>query len=143
MLIPNPDLDFLKFWPQNPFLANLGLKSQSCPFCLKIDTHGISEMLILIPTLVFWISNPNFPFWANMAQKIQSCLLCLKIGTHGISRMLILIPTLVFWIWNPNFLLGKFGPNKSKLSVLTENWQACYLEDTGSYSNISFINFQF
>ena len=55
----------LSFWNFNPkiqFQANLGPSIQSCLFCLKIGTHGISRMLILIATLVFWISNPNFLF---------------------------------------------------------------------------------
>ena len=118
VLIPNPDLDFWNSDPKIHFWANLGPKSQSCPFCLKIGTHGISRMLILIPTLIFWNSNPKTHFWANLVQKSQSCAFCLKIGTHGISRMLTLIPALVFWISNCKFALGKFGPKKSKLSVL-------------------------
>ena len=76
------------FWISNPkihFWANLGSKSQSCPFCLKIGTHGISRMLILIPTIIFWNSMPKIYFWANLGQKIQSCAFWLKIGTHGIS----------------------------------------------------------
>ena len=50
---PQSALRFLKFLPQNPFWANLGRKSQICSFSLKIGTHGISRMLILIPTSVF------------------------------------------------------------------------------------------
>ena len=49
-------LRFLKFWPQNLFWANLGQKCQSFSFCLKIDTHVLSRLLILVPTLIFWIS---------------------------------------------------------------------------------------
>ena len=37
--------------------------------------------------------------------------------------------------------LGKFGPKKSKLPVLTENWYIWYLKDADSYFNISFMNF--
>ena len=69
MLILNPDLDFWNFDPKIHFWANLGPKTQSCPFCLKIGTHGISRMLILIPTLVFWISNPNLLFGQIWAKK--------------------------------------------------------------------------
>ena len=32
-------LRFSKFRPQIYFWANLGRKSESCPFCLKIGTH--------------------------------------------------------------------------------------------------------
>ena len=56
-------------WAISP---NLGQKIQSCPFCLKIGTHGISRMLILIPTLVFWIWNPNFLFGQIWAKNFLS-----------------------------------------------------------------------
>ena len=108
-------LRFLKFRPQNPFLGKFGLKMSNCPFCLKIGTHGISRMLILIPTLIFWNSNPKIYFWANLGQKSQSCAFCLKIASHGISRMLILIPTIVFWIFNSKFLFGQIWTQKVKV----------------------------
>ena len=56
------NISFLNFQPLIHFWANLCQKSQNCPFCLKIDTHSISRMMILIPTLVFWISNPKSIF---------------------------------------------------------------------------------
>ena len=37
--------------------------------------------------------------------------------------------------------MGKFGPKKSKLFVLPENWHMEYLEDTDSYCDISFFEF--
>ena len=51
-------LSFLKFGPQNPFLRKFGPIKSKFQFCLKIGTHGIWKMLILIPTLFFWICNP-------------------------------------------------------------------------------------
>ena len=71
MLIPNPDLDFWNCDPKIHSWANLGPKSQRCLFCLKIGTYGISSMLILIPTLVFWISYPNFLFGQTCAKKVK------------------------------------------------------------------------
>ena len=50
-------LRFLKFWPQNPFFGKCEPKSKTCLFCPQIGAHNISRMLILIPTLVFWVSN--------------------------------------------------------------------------------------
>ena len=41
-----------------------------------------------------------------------------------------------------NLFLGKFGPKKSKLSFLLENWHKWYLEDADSYFDISFLNFE-
>ena len=99
-------------WAISP---NLGQKIKSCPFWLKIGTHGILEVLIPNPDLDFWNSDPKNHFWANLGPKIQSCPFCLKIGTHGISKMLILIPTLVFWISNPNFLFGQIWAKKFKV----------------------------
>ena len=37
--------------------------------------------------------------------------------------------------------MGKFGPKKSKLSVLPENGHTEYGEDTDSYFDINFLNF--
>ena len=39
-------------------------------------------------------------------------------------------------------LLGKFGPKKSNLFILPENWRTLYLEDADSFSEISFLNFE-
>ena len=47
------NISFQNFQPKIHFWANLGQKTQSCLFCLKIGTHGISRMLILISILVF------------------------------------------------------------------------------------------
>ena len=139
VLIPNLDIDLWNSDPKIHFWANLGPKIQSCPFCLKIGTHNISRMLIPNPDLDFWNFDPKIHFWANLGPKSQSCPFCLKIGTHGISRMLILIPTLVFWI---SSFLNEFGPKKSNLFILPENWHTWHLEDADSYSKISFLNFK-
>ena len=118
VLIPNPDLEFWNSDTQVHFWANIGSKIQSCLFCLKIGSHSISRMPIPNPELDFWNFDPKIHFWANLGPKSQSYRFCLEIGTHGISRMLILIPILFQILIS---LLGKFGPKKSKLSVLTES----------------------
>ena len=64
-------LRFLKFLSQNPFWANLGWKCQSCPFFLKIGTHRILTMSILIPILVFWSSVPKSIFGKVWAKKVK------------------------------------------------------------------------
>ena len=46
-------ISFLNFQPNINFWANVGQKTRSCAFCLKIGTNGILRMWILIPTLVF------------------------------------------------------------------------------------------
>ena len=48
---------------------NLGQKLKSCPFWLKISTHGILEVLILNPDLDFWNSDPENHFWENLDPK--------------------------------------------------------------------------
>ena len=40
-----------------------------------------------------------------------------------------------------NPFLGKFGPKRSLLSILDENWHTEYPEDADSYTVISFLNF--
>ena len=71
-------------WAISP---NLGQKFKSCPFWLKIGTHGILEVLIPNLDLDFWNSDPKIHFWANLGPRIQSYLLCMKIGANRISRM--------------------------------------------------------
>ena len=110
---------------------NLGRKIKSCPFWLKIDTHGILEALIPNPDLDFWNLDPKIHFWANLGPKIQSSPFCLKIGAHVISRMLILIPTLVFWISNPNFLFGQIWAKKVK--VVRFNWKLAQMISRGCW----------
>ena len=138
VLIPNPDLEFWNSDTQVHFWANIGSKIQSCLFCLKIGSHSISRMPIPNPELDFWNFDPKIHFWANLGPKSQSYRFCLEIGTHGISRMLILIPILFQILIS---LLGKFGPKKSKLSVLTENWHTWYLGSADSESGLWFLKF--
>ena len=136
MPIPNPDLDFWNFDPKILFWANLGLQTQ-------IGTHGILNMLILIPTLVLKISNANFLFGQIWAKKVKVVHFNWKL-THMVSwKCRFRIRTWIFEIPTPqNSFLGKFGSKKSKLSVFPENWHAWHLDDADSYSNISFLNFQ-
>ena len=132
-------LGFLKFRHLKiHFWANLGRKNQSCLFFLKIGTYGILTMLILIPTLAFWISDPNSIFGKIWAKKVKVVKFGWKL-THRVSRQCWFLfrhyfsqfPTL-----NP--FLDKFGPKNSKLINLTKNWHTWYIEDTDSYSvNIS------
>ena len=115
-------------WAISP---NLGQKIKSCPFWLKIGTHGILQVLIPNPDLDFWNSDPKIHFWANLSPKIQSGPFCLKIGTHGIPRMLVLIPTLVFWISNPNFFSGQIWTKKGKVACF--NWKLAHLISRGCW----------
>ena len=41
-----------------------------------------------------------------------------------------------------NSFLGKFGPKKSKLFVLSKSWHTWYLEDADSCFKICFLNFE-
>ena len=97
-------LRILKFRPQNPFWANLGRKIKSCPFYLKIGTHGILEVLIPNPGLEFGNLDPKILFWANLGRKSKSCPFGLKISTHDILEELILHPDLVFRNSDPKIL---------------------------------------
>ena len=116
------DQNIARNWAISP---NLSWKINSCPFSLKIDTHGIFEVLILNPDLDIWNFDPKIYFWANLGPKNQRCPFCLKIGTRGISRMLILIPTLVFLISNPYFFFGQIWAKKVK--VVRFNWKLAHM----------------
>ena len=132
MLIPNPDLDFRNLDPKIHFWANRGPKYQRCLFCLKIGAHGISSMLILIPTLVFWISNPNFFFGQIWARKINIVWFTWKLA-HMLSRGFWFLFQYYFSEFkNLNPFLGKFGSKNSKLSSLAKNWHTECLHDVDS-----------
>ena len=132
----------MKFRPQNSFLGKfLGLKSQSCPFCQKICTFGIPRMLILIPTLVFWISNPNFLFGQIWVEKVKVVCFNWKLAHMMPRGCWFLLQHYFCEFTTLNSFLGKFEPKKSKLFVLSKSWHIWYLEDADSYFNICFLNF--
>ena len=99
------DIIFLSFEPKILFWTNLDRKIQSCLFWQKTGIHGISRMLILISTIVFWIANPRSTFGQIWAEKVKA--VCLPENwytltcTHSISKMLILISILVILNFKP------------------------------------------
>ena len=78
-------------------MGKFGPKIHSCSFRLKIGTHGISRMRILIQAYVFWIPKQKSILGQFFCQNRQICPSSLKTAIYGVSKMLILIPTLVFW----------------------------------------------
>ena len=96
---------FLSFKPYILFCTNFGRKIQSCSFWLKIGTNGISRMLILIATIVFWIANPRSTFGQIWAEKVKAVCFAWKLAqrtcTHSMSKMLILISILVISNFKP------------------------------------------
>ena len=99
-------------------------------------------MLILIPTLVFWISNPNFLFGQIWVKKIKVVCFNWKLE-HMISRgCWVLFQHWFYEFPTLNSFLSKFGPKKSKLFVLSKSWHTWYLEDADAYFNICFLNFE-
>ena len=87
------NITFLNFQPKTDFWANLGQKTQSCPFCLKIGTNDISRMWILILTLVFWISKPKSIFGQSYAREVE-----LPVSSHVVAQCISRV--LLCSIWN-------------------------------------------
>ena len=131
---------FFEFPALYLFLGKFGLKNSNLSVCLKIGAHCISKMLILIPTLVFWILNPNFLSGKFGPKKSKLSVLTEKWHTWYLGKCRFQIRTLKFQ--PQNFLGGKFRSKKSKVSVFPENWHAWHLDHVDFYSNISFVNFQ-
>ena len=69
-------------WAISP---NLGQKIKSCPFWLKIGTHGILEVLIPNPDFDFWNSYPKSIFGQIWAQKVKVVCFVWKL-VHMISQ---------------------------------------------------------
>ena len=64
-IIFNPNSVFGQIWTK---------KIQSCPFCLKIGTHGILKEMIPNPELDFRNSDARIHFWASLRQRNILCL---------------------------------------------------------------------
>ena len=89
MQIPNLDLEFWNSDPKTHFWENFGWKSQCCSFFLKIGMHGILTMLILIPTIVFWIANPKSIFGQIWTEKVKVVCVAwnlVQLHIHTVSR---------------------------------------------------------
>ena len=100
-------------------------------------------MLVLIPTLVLWISDPKSIFFGKFGpHKIKVVQFGWK-SAHRVSRQCWFLfrhyfsqfPTL-------NSFVEKFGPKNSKLFILTKNWHTWFIEDADSCSGNSFLNYQ-
>ena len=74
-----------EFPTKNLFWANLGQKSQRFLICQKIDTHGITRMLILLSIFIFWISNSKFLLGQIWAKKVKVVRFAWKLA-HIVSR---------------------------------------------------------
>ena len=115
-------------------------KSESCLFCLKIGTHFISRSLILVPTLVFWISKPKSIFVQIWTKKVKVVQFGWKLA-HKVSwQCWLLFQHYVFQFPTLNPFLEKLGPKNWKWFILTEHWHTWYIEDVDCYSDNSFLN---
>ena len=122
MLIRNPDLDFSNFDSKIHFWANLGGKTQNCPFCLKIGTQwylGNADSKSGLKVLKFRPQNPFLGKFGSKNLKLlvlseNWCMLYLK-DADSKSRLIFF----KFRLQNP--FLGKFGRKNSKLSILVHN----------------------
>ena len=118
-------LRFLKFRPQNPFLGKFGSKNSKLSVLSENWYTWYLKVLILIPTLVLWISNPNFLFEQIWAKKVKVVRFIWKM-THMVSwKCRFRIQTSIFEILNPEFIFGqiwKFG-NFEKVKVSRFSWK--------------------
>ena len=64
-------LRFLKFWPQNTFLGKFRPKKWKFSILPENWHTYISRIIILISTLVFWISNPKSIFGQIWSIKVK------------------------------------------------------------------------
>ena len=98
----------------------------------------LERMLILIPKFFFRISNSKFLFGQIWAKKVKTWKLA-PVVSRGCW---FLLQYLFSEFQTRNRFLGRSAPKKSNLFILPENWHTWYLEDTYSYSEISFLNFK-
>ena len=124
MLLPKLDLNFWNSYPKINFRVNLGRKSKKYPFYLKIGTHGISTMLVFIPTLVFWILNLKSIFGQFGPKNSELSVLPKTLEAEYLedANSYSEIPNL-----NPFF--GQISIEKFELSTFPGSWHTEYLED--------------
>ena len=70
-----------RYWAISP---NFGRKIKSCPFWMKIGTHGILEVLIPNPNLDFWNFDHKIHFRATLGQKFKAVRFVWKL-VHVVS----------------------------------------------------------
>ena len=91
-------------WAISP---NLGRKIKSCPFWLKIVTHGILEVLIPNLDSDFWNSDPKIHFGAIWAQKFKVLRFIWRL-VHTVSQgCWFQIQTRIFEILTSKSIFGK------------------------------------
>ena len=94
----------------------------------ETSTHDILRM-ILLPTLVFWISNPKSISGQIWAKKVKVVRFAWKLAHKVSPGCWSLFQHKFSEFQNLNQFLSKFGSKKSKLSILAKNWHREYLED--------------
>ena len=96
--------------------SNLGWKTKSYPFWLKIGTHGILEVLIPNPTLDFWNSNPKI--WALKFKVVCFVWKMVQIVSQVCGFW---IRTLIFEMPTPKPIIGQIFVEKVK--VVRFSWK--------------------
>ena len=122
-------LRFLKFRPQNPFLVKFEpKKSKLSVFPGNWRTWYLDNADSDF-NISFRISNPKSMFGKIWAKKVKVVRFAWKLS-HKVSRgCWSLFQHKFSEFQNLNQFLSKFGPKKSKLSILAENCHRKYLED--------------
>ena len=134
--------EFSEFLTLNPFLGKFGPK-ESKLFVLPENWYTvISRLLILVPTLVLWISKTKSIFGQIWIEKLKVVQFGWKLAHRVSQRCWFLFRHYFSQFPTVNCFLGKFGPRNSKLFILTENWHTWYMEDADSYSGNSFLKCQ-
>ena len=119
-------LRFLKFQPQNPFLGKFGSNKSKLSVLPKNWHTWYLKDANTYSNISFRISNPKCIFGQIWATKVKVICFAWKLA-HLVSGGC----WFLFWHYfsefqNLNLYLGKFGPKKSKLSVLSEKWHTWY-----------------
>ena len=115
-------------WTVSP---NLGQKIKSCPFWLKIGTHGTLEVLIPNPDFDFWNSYPKSIFGQIWAQKVKVVCFVWKL-VHIVSQgCWFRIQTKTFKISTPKSIFGQIWAQKFK--VVRFVWKLVHMVSQGCW----------
>ena len=116
------------------------MKTRKAKFLINMLLNGYCQTVHPPPPTPHPTHFSFHPVFLNTLSVIRTKIL------HVIGQFPQQIPqriwTYIFKIPTPNSFLGKFGPKKSKLSVLPANWHTWYLGRSDVESGVRFSKFR-
>ena len=122
MLIPNPDLKFLKFRAENRFLGKFSPKNSKMFVWSENWYIWYLKYADSYSNISFLNFKSEFPLWANLDQKSQSCTFYWELTRMVSWKCRFQIRTYIFEIPTPKFIFAQVWVEKVK--VVCFSWKS-------------------